>query len=86
MKLNLKVRIKNPWFWVGIGAIILSAMGVDPSMFTSWGLVWDAIVDLFTNPFQLVSVALAVLAVFIDPTTAGVGDSEQAMTYIKPKK
>lgn len=86
MKLNLKVRIKNPWFWVGIGAVILSAMGVDPSMFTSWGLVWDAIVDLFTNPFLLFTVAIAVLSVFIDPTTAGVSDSDQAMTYIKPKK
>lgn len=86
MKLNMKVRIKNPWFWIGIGAIILSSMGVDPAMFTSWGTVWKAIVDLFTNPFQLFTVAIAVLAVFIDPTTAGISDSAQAMTYIKPKK
>lgn len=86
MKLNLKVRIKNPWFWVGIGAIILSALGVDPSMFTSWNVVWKAIVDLVTNPFQLFTVAFAVLAVFIDPTTSGVSDSDQAMTYLKPKK
>ena len=86
MKLNLKVRASNPWFWVGIGAIILSAMGVDPMMFTSWGLVWEAIVNLFTNPVQLITAALAVLAVFIDPTTAGISDSEQAMTYDKPKK
>lgn len=86
MKLNLKVRIKNPWFWVGLGAIILSAMGVEPAMFTSWGAVWSAIVDLFTNPLQLFTVAFAVLAVFIDPTTAGIGDSEQAMSYLKPKK
>lgn len=86
MKLNLKVRIKNPWFWIGIGAIILSAMGVDPAMFTSWNLVWEAIADLFTNPFQLFTVVFAVLAVFIDPTTAGIGDSAQAMTYTKPKK
>lgn len=86
MKVNLKVRIKNPWFWVGVGAIILSAMGVDPSMFTSWDLVWKAAIDLFTNPFQLVTVVLAVLAVFIDPTTAGVNDSEQVMSYLKPKK
>ena len=86
MKLNMKVRVKNPWFWIGIGAIILSAMGVDPAMFTSWGTVWQAVVDLLTNPFQLFTVVFAVLAVFIDPTTAGVGDSDQAMTYTKPKK
>lgn len=86
MKLNLRVRAGNPWFWVGIFAIILSSIGVDPSMFTSWGLVWEAIVDLFTNPFQLFTAALAVLAVFVDPTTAGFSDSTQAMEYAKPKK
>ena len=86
MKLNVTVRMKNPWFWIGIGAIILSSMGVEPSMFTSWEIVWDAVVGLFTNPFQLFTVAFAVLAVFIDPTTAGVGDSEQALTYTTPKK
>lgn len=86
MKLNLKVRIKNPWFWIGVGAIALSAVGIDPTMFTSWDLVWQAVVDLVTNPFQLFTVAFAVLAVFIDPTTAGVSDSALAMTYTKPKK
>lgn len=86
INLNLKVRRRNPWFWVGIGGIILTAMGVSPEMFTSWGLVWEAIVGLFTNPFKLVTVILAVLGVFVDPTTAGVGDSTQAMTYDKPKK
>ena len=86
MKINLKVRIKNPWFWIGIGAIILSAMGVDPAMFTSWSSVWTAVLNLLTNPFQLFTVILAVLAVFIDPTTAGIGDSDLAMTYLKPKK
>lgn len=86
MKINLKVRIKNPWFWVGIGAVILTAMGIDPSIFTSWDVVWTTVVNLFTNPFQLFTVAFAVLAIFIDPTTAGISDSEQVMSYTKPKK
>jgi phi LC3 family holin len=37
------------------------------------------------NPFMLGSVALAILGVFIDPTTKGVSDSKQAMTYTAPK-
>lgn len=81
MKLNLKVRTKNPWFWIGIGAVILSAMGVDPKMFTSWSAVWDAVVALFTNPFQLATVALAVFGVIVDSTTKGASDSERAMKY-----
>lgn len=85
MKINLKVRIKNPWFWVGLLGIILTAMGVSPEMLTSWGILWDNLVALVQNPFMLGSVVIAVLGVFVDPTTAGVGDSTQAMTYTKPK-
>lgn len=84
MKLNLKVRAKNPWFWIGIGAVILSAMGVDPKMFTSWSAVWDAVVALFTNPFKLATVALAVFGVVVDHTTKGASDSERAMKYTVP--
>ena len=86
MKINIPVRLNNPWFWVGLVGVVLSAMGVSPDMFTSWEAVWVAIVNLFSNPFMLGSVVLAVLGVFIDPTTAGVGDSSNAMTYSKPKK
>lgn len=86
MKLNLTVRRKNPWFWIGLGGLILAAMGVSPEMFTSWDVVWNTIVELFMNPFKLGCVALAVLGVFIDPTTAGIGDSSLAMTYNKPNK
>ena len=86
MKINIPVRFKNPWFWVGLCGTILAAMGVSPEMFTSWGAVWDAVVNLFSNPFMLVSVVLAVLGVFVDPTTAGIGDSKRALSYKSPFK
>ena len=86
MKINIPVRLKNPWFWVGLGGVILSAMGVSPEIFTSWGAVWEAVVNLFSNPFMLVSVVLAVLGVFVDPTTAGISDSKRAMSYKSPFK
>ena len=86
MKINIPVRFKNPWFWVGLCGTILTAMGVSPEMFTSWGAVWEAVVNLFNNPFMLVSVVLAVLGVFVDPTTAGVGDSKRALSYKSPVK
>lgn len=85
MKLNLTVRAKNPWFWVSLLGVVLTAMGVSPDMFTSWGAVLEAIKGLVTNPFMLGSVIIAVLGVFIDPTTAGVGDSTQAMGYTTPR-
>lgn len=86
MKINIPVRFKNPWFWVGLGGVILSAMGVSPEMFTSWGAVWEAVVNLIGNPFMIGSVILAVLGVFVDPTTAGICDSKRAMSYKSPVK
>ena len=86
MKINFPVRMKNPWFWVGLIGVILTAMGISPEMLTSWEAVWQAIVELVSNPFMLGSVAVAVLGVFVDPTTKGVSDSAQAMTYDKPKE
>ena len=86
MKINIPVRFKNPWFWVGLCGTILAAMGVSPEMFTSWGAVWEAVVNLFGNPFMLVSVGLAVLGVFVDPTTSGISDSKRALSYKSPVK
>lgn len=86
MKINIPVRMKNPWFWVSLLGVILTAMGVSPEMFTSWAAVIQAIQDLIGNPFMLGSVAIAVMGVFIDPTTKGVSDSKLAMTYDKPKE
>ena len=86
MNINLLVRIKNPWFWVGLLSTILAAMGVSPEMFTSWDAVRDAICSLINNPFQIGCVVLAVLGVFVDPTTAGVGDSTRALKYTAPNK
>lgn len=85
-KVNLKVRVKNPWFWIGLLGVILTAMGVSPEMLTSWQAVYEALIDLVTNPYALFSVGIAVLGIFIDPTTAGVGDSTQALSYLTPKK
>ena len=72
MKVNVPVRFKNPWFWVGVASVAITAIGVDPQTFTSWAAVWEGI--------------KAVLSVFIDPTTAGITDSETALTYTAPKK
>lgn len=86
MKMNIQVRIKNPWFWVGLIGTILTAMGVSPEMFTSWEAVYEAIVGLMSNPFKIGCVILAVLGVFVDPTTAGISDSKRALSYRSPAK
>lgn len=86
MKINIPVRFKNPWFWIGVGGVLLTALGIEPQMLTSWEALRTAVMDVLGNPFLLGSAAVALLGQFIDPTTAGISDSEQAMTYSEPKK
>lgn len=86
MKLNIPVRLKNPWFWVGIVSVIVTTVGVDATTLTSWAAVQQAVLAVLANPVQLISAGLAVLAVFVDPTTAGISDSAQALTYQNPAK
>nr|DAW56258.1 MAG TPA: holin [Caudoviricetes sp.] len=83
---NIPVRLKNPWFWVGVVSIIITAIGLDPTTMTSWGAVLDAAEAVLRNPVQLVTAVLAVLAVFVDPTTAGLSDSARALSYKCPNK
>lgn len=85
-EMNLPVRVRNWAFWLGLGATILTAMNVSPEMFTSWDLLWQEIVALFSNPFRLGCVVVAIVGVFVDPTTSGIGDSSRALTYKKPSK
>lgn len=86
MNMNIRVRVRNPWFWVGVLSVAITAIGVDPQTFTSWAAVWEGIKAVLSNPVQLVTMCLAVLSVFIDPTTAGLSDSAKALTYTAPRK
>lgn len=86
MKINWKVRVKNPYFWIGMLGVILSAMGVSPEMFTSWSAVGNQLIEFINNPFMIGGVVAAIIGVLVDPTTGGVSDSSQALTYEKPKE
>lgn len=83
--INWKVRVKNPYFWAGLAGVILAAVGVSPESLTSWPILWEKIIALFNNPFALACTAMALVGYINDPTTAGLSDSSQALTYDKPK-
>ena len=86
MKLNWKVRVKNPYFWLGLVAVILAAVGVSPESLTSWSILYAQIRALLSNPFAVSCVIVAVLGYINDPTTSGLSDSRQAMGYKTPRK
>lgn len=77
MKMNWKARLKNPYFWVGLAAVVLTATGANPEMFTSWEILVQETKALFGNPFLLGTAFLAVLGVLADPSTKGLCDAEK---------
>ena len=85
MKINWIVRIKNKNFWITvIPALLLLAQVVAG--------VFDVTLDLGDLGNKLLAVVnaafavLSILGIVTDPTTAGISDSKQAMTYETPKK
>lgn len=83
--INWTVRIKNKNFWLTIIPAILLLVQVVANVF---GFTLD-LGDLGNRLLEVVNALFAVLTILgivTDPTTAGVGDSAQAMTYTTPKK
>ena len=90
MKINWKVRFKNPMFWIGIIvaalATVLAELGVSWHQMTSWTSIGQLLLDAVSNPVVVVAVISAVYNAVIDPTTKGVCDSKDALKYDKPKE
>ena len=92
MKINWKVRFKNKLFLtslasqtillvqgilaglVGLGVMHINLNNVSEDAKTIMGMV-DVVLGY-----------LSFLGIIVDPTTNGIKDSEQAMTYEEPKK
>ena len=84
MKINWKVRLKNKNFWIAVIPAVLLLVQVVAAVF---GYQLD-LGDLGNKLLAVVNAAFAVLSIVgivTDPTTKGISDSEQAMTYNKPK-
>jgi phi LC3 family holin len=83
--INWKVRIKNKMFWLALIPAVLLLVQVIASVF---GFTLD-LGDLGNKLLTVVNAVfgiLALLGIVTDPTTAGLSDSAQALTYEKPKK
>ena len=89
MKINWKVRIKNPVFWVQVAVAvilpILAYFGLSWEDMTTWGAIGRVLLDAVKNPVVIVSVVVSVFNTITDPTTKGLSDSTQALGYNKPK-
>lgn len=80
MKINFRVRFKNKMFVSALISAIFLIITNIPSIsiaLPSW---------CNESVAQGILAILTLGGVFIDPTTAGLYDSEQAMEYTEPKK
>lgn len=83
--LNWTVRFKNKTFWLSFVPAVLLLIQVVAAVFgytLDLGGLGDRLLDVINALFAV----LALLGIVADPTTKGVGDSAQAMTYDKPKE
>lgn len=83
--INWKVRIKNKNFWLALIPAVLLLVQVIAAVFgytIDMGEMGDKLLAVINAVFAV----LAILGIVTDPTTEGVSDSVQAMTYNEPKK
>lgn len=85
MNINWKVRIKNKNFWLSLIPAILLLVQVVAAVF-GFTLELGELGDKLLAVVNALFAVLTILGVVTDPTTAGLSDSAQAMTYEVPKK
>lgn len=87
--MNFKVRFRNPVFIAQLILAILTPVlayaGLTVQDVTSWTALGQILLGAIQNPYVLGLVVVSVWNALNDPTTAGLGDSKQAMTYEIPK-
>lgn len=85
MSINWKVRVRNKAFWVALIPALLLLIQQVCGVFgvtLDFGELQAQLVAIVGTVFAL----LAILGIVADPTTKGMGDSEQALSYEKPKE
>ena len=84
-KINWKVRVSNKMFWLAIVPAVLLLIQTVLAVFgvtLDLGQLGNRLLDVVNAAFGI----LAIAGVVTDPTTAGMGDSAQALTYTTPKE
>ncbi|HAR1322427.1 TPA: phage holin [Enterococcus faecium] len=83
--INWKVRMRNKSFWLAVvpAALLLAQVIAVPFGYNfEIDVINKQLLDIINAAFAF----LSILGVVTDPTTKGVSDSEQALSYSKPKE
>ena len=85
MNINWTVRLKSKTFWMTIIPALLLLVQVVAAVF-GFELQLGELGDKLLAVVNALFAVLSILGIVTDPTTAGVSDSAQALTYTEPKK
>ena len=85
MKINFKVRLKNKVFWIAIIPAVLMLIQSVANVF-GYTIELNMLESNLLDVVEAVFMVLGIVGIVADPTTAGIGDSENALTYDTPKK
>lgn len=91
MKINWHVRFnrKNIMFLaqvvISVCVPVLTYFGLQASDMTTWAKVWETLVQAVSNPYVVLMAVVSLFNAVTDPTTKGLGDSKDALTYEQPK-
>ena len=82
--INWTVRIKNKAFWLAVIPAVMLLVQTVAAVFgytLDLGEIGNRLIAVVNAVFGV----LVVLGVVVDPTTAGISDSNRAMNYKKPE-
>lgn len=83
MNINWKLRLQNK---TTLTALVLALVALVYQVLGVCGVVPRVAQDQVTTIVSMVINILCLLGIVVDPTTAGIGDSNRALTYDEPKQ
>ena len=85
MNINWIARVKNKNFWLALIPAVLLLVQTVAAVF-GFSLDFGELGNQLLSVVNALFAVLVILGVVNDPTTAGISDSKQALTYTEPKK
>lgn len=82
--INWEVRLKNKQFWLALIPAVLLLVQTVAAVF-GFALDLSVLGDKLLVVVNTLFTVLVILGVVVDPTTKGIKDSDNALTYTEPK-
>lgn len=83
--INWRVRVRNKNFWLAIIPAVLILIQMIAAVF-GYDVNFNDLSGKLLAVVDAVFTVLAILGIVTDPTTKGISDSTQALTYDEPKE